>query len=56
MYEKNNYKAMMTFLTQVEQQVISCVTGPIPIQEHSKLFIFVSRLQPAVLIMEIRNA
>ena len=45
----------MPFLTQVEHQVIiSCVTGPIPTQEHSKLFIFISRPQPAALIMEIR--
>lgn len=54
MYEKNNQKAMMPFLTQIEHQVISCVTGPIPTQEHSKLFIFISRPQPAALIMEIR--
>lgn len=54
MYENNNQKAMMPFLTQVGHQVISCVTGPIPTQEHSKLFIFISRQQPAALIMEIR--
>lgn len=44
----------MPTLTQVKHQVISYVTGPIPTQEHFKLFIFISRPQLAVLIMEIR--